>query len=271
MDIKNREQKSYAWDSEDYAKHSSVQYQWAQELINKLHLKGTESVLDIGCGDGKVTALISSHLPEGSITGIDSSENMISLAQKNFPSLNYPNLSFIHMDAAKLNFKNQFDIAFSNATLHWVKDHVVVLKGVKESLNKSGSILFQMGGKGNAQDIVNTVKDIIEKDKWKIYFDDFSFPYTFCSPEEYGRWLKGVGLNPKRIELIPKDMTQKGKDGLAGWIRTTWLPYAERIPENNCDQFIDDIINLYLERFPIDDKGLVHIKMIRLEVEAINP
>jgi trans-aconitate methyltransferase len=66
-------------------------------------------------------------------------------------------------------------------------------------------------------------------------------------------------------------MTQKGKDGLAGWIRTTWLPYTERIPENNCDQFIDDIINLYLERFPIDDNGLIHIKMMRLEVEAINP
>jgi len=149
--------------------------------------------------------------------------------------------------AAKLNFKNQFDIVFSNATLHWVKDHMVVLKGDKESLRKSGSILFQMGGKGNAQDIVNTMNDVIEKDKLKKFFNDFSFPYAFCSPKKYGRWLKGVGLYPIRIELIPKNMTQKGKDGLAGWIRTTWLPYTEKIPKNHSDQFIDEIVDLYLE------------------------
>lgn len=264
-------QKSYAWNSEDYAKHSEVQYQWAQELIGKLDLLCPESVLDIGCGEGKVTALIGSHLPNGSVTGIDTSENMIVLAQKNFPPSKYPNLSFIHLDATKLNFKNQFDIAFSNATLHWVKDHVSVLKGVKKSLKESGRILFQMGGKGNAQDIINVVKEVINKNQWKLYFNHFSFPYTFCSPEEYEQWLKNVGLEPKRIELIPKDMTQKGKDGLAGWIRTTWLPYTERVAENKRDEFIGDIINLYLERFPIDDGGLIHVKMVRLEVEAINP
>ena len=72
-------------------------------------------------------------------------------------------------------------------------------------------------------------------------------------------------------ELIPKDMIQKGKEGLAGWIRTTWLPYTERIPENMRNNFINELINSYNNRFPIDDNGLFHIKMVRLEVEAVNP
>jgi trans-aconitate methyltransferase len=259
------------WNAKDYSKSSSAQLTWALELIDKLDLRGDEKVLDVGCGDGKATLEIAKRLPRGSVVGIDSAQEMIEHAKQTYPKETCPNMRFQIRDALNLNFDNAFDVIFSNATLHWVQDHLRVLQGVGKGLKKDGKLLFQMGGKGNAQDIINTVNDVIEKNKWKIYFEDFSFPYTFCSPEEYGRWLRGVGFHPKRIELIPKDMTQKGKDGLAGWIRTTWLPYTERIPENNCDQFIDDIINLYLERFPIDDNGLVHIKMMRLEVEAANP
>ena len=131
--------------------------------------------------------------------------------------------------------------------------------------------MFQMGGKGNASDIITTVNELIENEKWQLYFNHFSFPYTFFSPDEYKQLLNNVGLTIKRVELISKDMTQKGREGLAGWIRTTWLPYTERIPENKRNDFIEDIIDLYDKRFPIDKNGLFHVKMIRLEVEAINP
>ncbi|MBI5605291.1 MAG: methyltransferase domain-containing protein [Deltaproteobacteria bacterium] len=263
--------KTYSWNSDDYRKHSSVQYEWAQELIKKLGLTGEESVIDIGCGDGKVSALLSSRLRNGKVTGIDSSPDMITLARKNYPPSKYPNLSFVLLEATKLNFSKQFDITFSNAALHWVKDQMAVLKGVKEGLKKSGRIVFQMGGQGNARDIIASIETLIQNGKWQPYFDGFSFPYTFCSPDEYKQWLKTVGLSPKRLELIPKDMTHKGRDGLAGWIRTTWLPYTERIPENQRNIFIDDLINAYNERFPMGADGLFHIKMVRLEVEAVNP
>jgi len=271
VDNKNMDPKTYSWNPDDYLKHSCAQYEWAQELISKLYLSGEESVLDIGCGDGKVTALISAYLKNGSITGIDSSADMIALAQKTFPPSKHPNLSFVLLDATKLHFKHQFDVAFSTAALHWVKDQISVLNGVKKSLKKSGKILFQMGGKGNAQDIIAAVDEVIKNEKWRSYFNDFSFPYAFCSPDEYKQWLNDVGFSIKRLELIPKDMTQKGKKGLAGWIRTTWRPYTRRIPENEQNTFIDDVINLYGKIFPMDDNGLFHVKMMRLEVEAIHP
>jgi trans-aconitate 2-methyltransferase len=269
MTTQYMDKENYTWNSDDYAKHSSVQYKWAQELIGKLHLNGEESVIDIGCGDGKVTALIASYLKNGNVIGIDSSPDMIALAQMNFPPLKYPNLSFVLLDATKLNFDNQFDVAFSNAALHWVKDQISVLKGVEKGLKKSGRILFQMGGKGNAHDIIAAVTELIKTEKWRQYFNEFSFFFVFCSPDEYKKWLNDAGLSPNRIELIPKDMTQEGKEGLAGWVRTTWLPYTERIPENKRDDFIDDIVNLYCEKFPFDKDGLFHVKMVRLEVEAV--
>ena len=75
-------ERNYKWDAADYAQHSTEQFKWASELAEKLHLRGDETVLDIGCGDGKVTAAIATQLPNGRIIGIDSSQEMIELAQR---------------------------------------------------------------------------------------------------------------------------------------------------------------------------------------------
>ena len=265
------EKKTYVWDSEDYAQNSTVQYQWAEELIGKLRLQGEEAVIDIGCGDGKVSALMASRVRGGSVLGIDSAPEMITLARKNYPSGAYPNLSFLERDVTALDFEDRFDVAFSNATLHWVKDQPAALRVIRKALKGSGRILFQMGGQGNARDIIEAVAELTAAKKWRAYFDGFLFPYVFSSPSEYGQWLSEAGLSVVRAELIPKDMTQEGRVGLAGWIRTTWLPYTERIPEAGRAGFVDEIIDLYSETFPMDERGLFHVRMVRLEVEARNP
>lgn len=261
-------EKAYTWNSSDYAQHSSAQSEWANKLISKLHLQGTESILDIGCGDGKMTLALAEEAPKGHVVGIDSSESMIELAQQRLVDSTRQNVTFQQMDALTLRFDHQFDVAFSNAALHWIKDHVAMLEGVKTSLKESGRILFQMGGKGNAQDIIDVVHVLIQQEKWYQYFNEFSFPYGFYGPKEYEQWLKQVGLRQKRLELIPKDMTQEGPEGLAGWIRTTWLPYTQRVPEYLQETFISEIVESYIEAFPLDQQGKVHVKMVRLEVEA---
>ena len=259
---------NYSWSAEEYAKHSTNQYEWAKELIPKLGLTGTESLLDIGCGDGKVTALLSSYLPHGHVVGIDSSEEMITHARQTFPHCHNSNLTFLRMDARDLTFREQFDVAFSSAALHWIIDHQAVLAGVNSSLDKKGRLLFQMAGKGNAQDVLAVVEELISEDDCKPYFKNFSFPYGFYGPEEYVEWLREAGFNPERVELFPKEMKFRGKEGLAGWIRTTWLPFTERVPAQLRDTFINEIADRYLAAYPLDEKGTVHIKMTRLEVQA---
>lgn len=85
---------AHAWNARDYAENSSAQMEWAQELIAKLHLRGDESVLDLGCGDGKVSARLAEAVPQGSVLGIDLSFGMIGLASERFPEAEYPNLAF---------------------------------------------------------------------------------------------------------------------------------------------------------------------------------
>ncbi|MDO9262957.1 MAG: methyltransferase domain-containing protein, partial [Desulfosalsimonadaceae bacterium] len=156
------------------------------------------------------------------------------------------------MDARSLPFKEQFDIVFSNAVLHWIKDHKPVISGIKNSLKPNGRMLLQMGGKGNAESILSVLENIITETKWNQYFSGFAFPYGFYDPQMYESWLNEAYLKPIRIELIPKDMSYKNKDGLAGWIRTTWLPYTDRVPISQRSEFIVQLIEKYIQKYPPD-------------------
>ncbi len=118
------------WNAQDYHRHSAAQQEWARELIAKLGLIGTERLLDVGCGDGKITAQIAGMLPSGAAVGVDKSEEMIGFAAQTFTADAWPNLSFAVMDASALTFDAEFDIVFSNAALHWIIDHRAVLRGI---------------------------------------------------------------------------------------------------------------------------------------------
>ena len=131
----------------------------------------------------------------------------------------------------------------------------------------SGRVLLQFGGKGNAEELLTITENLIQDDKWSGYFKDFNFPYHFYGPLEYREWLKQSGLKAKRVDLVPKDMVHAGKKGLEGIIRNTWLPYTERLPEELRQEFVSEIADRHIERYPLAE-GLVNVKMARLEVEA---
>ncbi len=261
----------YDWDSTDYERYSSAQQKWARELIAVLSLAGSEDLLDIGCGDGKVTAEIAALLSEGSVVGIDSSKSMIELAGQRYPTESHPNLTFSLMDAADLRFRNRFDVVFSNAALHWIKDHRPVIEGIYCCLKPGGRMLLQMGGKGNARVIIEVLDDIIVEHQYQSHFQDFEFPYGFLGIDQYCSLLEGAGFINSRVELIDKDMIHDGRDGLTGWLRTTWLPYTQRLPESQRDGFIDSLAVNYLERVPLDAQGKSHVDMVRLQVDARKP
>ena len=262
---------AYRWDAEQYSRNSSVQFQWALELIGRLGLKGDERVLDIGCGDGKVTAELARRTPRGAVVGVDSSPQMIAKARAAFPPAKGGGLSFRVMDASALSFNGEFDVAFSNAALHWIKNHHDLLRGVARSLGPGGRLLFQMGGKGNGEEIFALAGDVVRESPWKSYFQGFDFPWGFHGPEEYALWLREAGFAVRRTELIPRDMRQKGRDGLLGWVRTTWMPYTERLPEELREKFLAQAVDRYLAAHPLTPQGEAVVRMVRLEAEAAKP
>lgn len=255
------------WDPKRYEESSSAQAGWANEILSKLSINGDEHVLDIGCGDGRITAKIASLVPRGYVVGLDSSSDMIEHAKQHFSKTSYKNLDFVLGDAKNLDFYEEFDLIVSFAALHWILDQDSVLIGIKNALKPDGKAFFQFGGLGNAAGIIDAAKDVISTSRWKGYFVDFAFPYGFFGPEEYRLWIEEAGLKAIRVELIPKDMVQQSTDALSSWIETTWLPYTERVPKGDRSEFIKEIVDAYLQAHPVDELGRVHVKMARLEVE----
>jgi trans-aconitate methyltransferase len=262
---------TYQWNAEDYAAHSAAQFGWALELLGKLTLQGDEDVLDIGCGDGKVTAELAALVPRGSVVGIDSSPAMIDLASHRYPRALFRNLTFVRMDAREMTFAAAFDVVFSNSSLHWIKEQPVVLEGVRSSLREGGRLLAQMGGRGNAAQLAPAFLEVVSQADWSPYFRDMTSPYWFFTPEEYRTFLLQAGLEPVRAELLPKQMKQQGRAGVAGWIRTTWLPFTDRVPAPLREAFVEAIVDRFLTRHPPDAQSVVRLEMVRLEVEARRP
>ena len=145
----------HRWDPKVYEKSSSAQQKWAEELLSKISIRGDERILDIGCGDGKITAEVALLVPRGSVVGLDNSREMMSFARDRFPPESWPNLEFQYGDASKLQYEDEFDLILSFACLHWVQDHGPVLEGIRRSLKNGGRILMQFGGQGNAAGILD--------------------------------------------------------------------------------------------------------------------
>jgi len=259
------------WNPEEYAKYSAAQFAWGRELIARLKLRGDESVLDLGSGDGKVTAEIAAALPRGRVVGLDASLEMVEFARARYDDKRFPNLEFVCTDARRIELKRRFDIVFSNAALHWIEDHPAVLKGANGVVRRGGKLIISCGGRGNAREILEAVEAVTAKECWRKYFEGFAFPYHFYGPDEYSRWLPEAGWSSLRVELVPREMSHPGREGLAAWIRTTWLPFTERVPESEREEMIQDVVKGYLDRFPVDAAGNAYVKMVRLEVEALKP
>ena len=307
--------KAAQWNAADYAANSAVQQSWARELIAKLNLRGDEHILDVGCGDGKISAELARVVPRGSVTGVDASPQMIAFAKKAFPVSKIPNLKFQILDARKLKpsqfdsrvvsptpsprpsgeragvrgseletkrllspalssrggageDSQKFDLVFSNAALHWVDDHPAFLRGAAACLRSGGRLVVSCGGKGNAQDVFVAVRSVMRLKRWREFFRKLEAAYYFHSPEEYEKWLPSFGFKTQAVQLAPKEATYPGRAGLATWLRTTWLPYTHRVPEKLREEFISAVVERYVAKNPLDDKNRVHVRMVRLEINA---
>jgi trans-aconitate methyltransferase len=200
--------------------------------------------------------------------GIDASQVMITKAKTSFTNQEYPNLVFQKMDAQQLNFDNAFEVVFSNSTLHWIKDHRPVLKGIYYALKPGGTTFLKFGGKGTLDSFQPMIDIMLNRPKWAPYFNRVVSDWAFFDDKTYLKWLKDSGFTPISVKRVHSDMIHNNRNGLAGWIRTTWHPYLSLIPENLKTDFITELVDRYLEKYPVDSEGRSHVDMVRLEIEA---
>ena len=130
------------WSGEYYKKYRPQDKDWILTPVEELNLRGDEVILDVGCGDGRITVRIAKMVSQGSVVGIDASPSMVESAKNSHDHAN--NFSFKVVDATNFSLEQKFDYAVSFFVLHWIKDQLSVFKNIKNVLKPKGTLIFVM-------------------------------------------------------------------------------------------------------------------------------
>jgi trans-aconitate methyltransferase len=233
-------------------------------LINGIDFEGVKTLLDVGCGDGKITAALARSLPYGEIIGVDLSPSMIDFAKAAFSG--YSNLTFSVQDAAKIDYYKKFDRITSFTVMQWVLDQKQALISFKKALKPGGRLCIQMPT-GLPDAMEQALDQIITSEKWKAYFAEFQAPWRFYQPEEYATLLRGTHLTPTRVETFTKQELFPSREAFQGFLKQ-WFPYLRPLPADLKDLFLTELLDAYLQILPVNELGQIRFIVNRLEVEA---
>ncbi|MEY3222818.1 MAG: hypothetical protein RLZZ203_1674 [Cyanobacteriota bacterium] len=257
----------YQSNVELYYQSQFFHHEKAKHLIEGLNLKGNEKILDIGCGDGKITAEIAAYVPDGAVLGIDNYEPIINFARTKFPENIYSNLSFVSGDAQNLNFINEFDIIVCFGSLHIIVNHLPVFLGIVKSLKNLGKFALIVPCQSKPKVINSVVADLIKNQKWQSSLGD-KVVYGFYEPEQYCQLLKDSGLNVEKINTYLESMTCETKEIFETCLRHNWISLSSRIPTTLYEDFMAELIEKYLVYNPLQDDGAIIYQQMWLELEA---
>jgi trans-aconitate 2-methyltransferase len=261
------------WNPVTYAQDSNEQQSWVKTLLHEVKKRGDEAILDVGCGNGRITADFAKTLPDSRVVGVDSSAEMIAYANLTYPNTIYPNLLFDKLDTQSLlspeklsrHFQEEFDLCFSNATLNLADNHQKFLQEASQVLRTGGRLVISCSGKSNAKGILDIFAELMSLDHWQKYFHNFHDIYSFYNNKDYSIWLEEARFKVEQLKLIPQDITHPGRDGLKDWISTIWTPFTHRVPIEQRDDFVDQFVDQYLANYPLDKWGYSHVTMVKQE------
>ncbi len=234
------------FDGEKYKHASSQQHEWGVQLIGELDLKGSERILDLGCGHGALTAELAALVPAGSVLGIDMSESMIVTATTDHI---HANLQFEIHDINDIDFESQFDIVFSNATLHWIKNHRTLLQKVRKCLKPGGRLRCQFAGHGNCSNLIASLCQVMASERWMPYFTESEWPWYMPTIDQYRVLLGDVQFTESNVWCQNGDKYFETLDKMVAWIDQPCLvPFLASVDERDRKPFRDEVINQMIKK-----------------------
>ncbi|MGE3803828.1 MAG: trans-aconitate 2-methyltransferase [Gemmataceae bacterium] len=238
------------WDARDYNRISTLQKVLAEEHLALIKLAGHERILDIGCGDGKVTAEIAARVSRGSVLGVDPSHQMIDFASGHFGAPNVANLHFEVGDARRLPYRNEFDLIVSFNALHWVREQEQVLASIKAALKPGGRAVLEFVPRDNDrhQSLEDTIEEVRQTPRWASHFEGFTQPFFHYRPEEYRKFATAAGLEVAHLDVEPGRWDFGSRQGFAGFCHGTFVEWIKRVPKDQHDAFITDVLDTYCQR-----------------------
>jgi trans-aconitate 2-methyltransferase len=233
------------WNAPEYARVAGLQQAMAAEVLALLQLSGTERILDLGCGNGNVTAEIAARVPEGSVVGVDASAEMIAYASEEFPAAAHHNLRFEVSDIQRLRFHEEFDLVVSFNALHWIPDQNAALRSIYCAMKRGGVAQLRLVPDGPRKSLETVIEETRKSPRWERYFQDFRDPYLHLTPEQYAALAERNGFRVLRIHTAGKAWDFKERSAFEASCMVTLIEWTKRLPEDERLEFVGDALNRY--------------------------
>ena len=238
------------WNADAYHRVSGPQVAMAAAVLDRLELRGDESVLDAGCGSGRVTRLLLERLPRGRVIAVDASPDMVARAREELRG--EPRADVREADLAQLRLEpgEQVDAVFSNATFHWVPDHDALFGALAAALRAGGRMSVQCGGEGNVAGVHSAALEAAADCGLGFRFAGWPRPWNFAAPEQTEARLRGAGFEDVRCWLESWPVTP---DEPRAYLETVCLgPHLARLAGDEHRRFLDAVMARLGERPVLD-------------------
>jgi trans-aconitate 2-methyltransferase len=229
------------WDGSEYRQVSDLQQWVADRALEGLDLDGVHSLLDIGCGDGRITAEIARRIPDADVVGLDPSPRMISIAPAG------GKLSFELGDVLTMMYEDQFDAVVSFNALHWVPDQRLALGRISAALGPSGWAFLIFVCSGERPSIESVAMRVVRSRTWQRYFSDFEAPFVHPDVDVWTVTAESCGL--RVVETTVDDLAWdfETRDRFSRWCAVGFGAWTDALPAEARNAFVSDVVDAYEE------------------------
>jgi len=262
-------EKELQWDAELYQGSSALQFNLGLMTIERLKPIDPEKILEIGPGNAVLTIEIARRIPNGTITAVEISRDMVEQAKSNIQKFGIENITLVNMDSIDINYENEFDAVFSNSAIHWVKNLELMYELLYKSLKSGGRISIQTGLKveGEYGQFFKIFLKLVRIKDFREYFKEIMVPWRFITEQDNINILKNAGF--RNINVEPYDYRYKfdNEQDLMNYnIAAGLVPFLSRVPEAFKSKLIASFKELW---FKINKENPLEVRTTRAFLSAI--
>ena len=242
------------WDGQSYDRISGPMQALGQAVLDRLTLTGDETVLDAGCGSGRITETLIERLPRGRVIAIDMSESMVAAARERLG----PDADIRRADLIELELEEPVDAILSTATFHWIADHELLFRRLCTALRPGGRLSAQCGGEGNITQLRGRAAVVVEREPYAEQFSDWRAPWNYAGAADTEARLRAAGFTSTKCWLQPAPTKSEHP---REFLSTIVLgPHVQHLPEPLREPFMDEVMAELGEPVVVD--------YIRLNIDA---
>lgn len=226
------------WDAERYHRLSEPQVAWGQRVLDRLAPADGETILDVGCGTGRLTAQLAAAAGRGLVVGLDPSPAMLAQARE-WLARQAPRVRLVRGDAAALPFAETFDAVFSAATLHWVRDHTAAFRSIFRALRPGGRLVAQCGGGPNLARLLDRTHRLMTSSRFAPYFGTWQDPWYFADETSTTAELLSAGFDRIDVSMESAPVTLRDAAAFADFVACVCIRHhVDRLPPRERTAFV---------------------------------